>query len=125
MRTVKDAELTKLKSEQSYAMQDLCNIIHVARASGTYSPQGTQTRTMVSGVACGIDFTGGRILDKGQVLLVDYDVRLRLLATETVLVSDEIQLVEKGSYVITGTFRPASQPVVNSTVQIVPLKRVT
>lgn len=119
------ATLQRLKNYQAETMDDRCNIVRVSFSSGTYSTQGTETRTMVSGVACGIEFTGGQIKQGGQVLLVDYDARLRLRADQPVFITDEIQLIEKGEFIVSGTFRPYSQPVVNSTVQHVPLKRVT
>lgn len=117
-------ELSRLGLVQSEAMNDRCNIIHVTYSSGTYSTKGTESRSMVSGVACGIQFTNGQIRQGTQALVVDYDAVLRLPASQTVLLSDEIELVEKGDYLISGTFKPYSQPVVSSSVQHVQLKRV-
>src|SRR5688572_22858345 len=113
MRLPSDAELDKKKSARASHMGDICHIIHVSRASGTYSTQGSETRTMVSGVACGIDFTSGVIRQGNQVLVVDYDAVIRLPATYTVLPTDEIKLTEKGNYEISGTFKPNSQPTVS------------
>ena len=116
--------LNKIQQIQADTMDDRCNIVHLTFSSGTYSTQGTETRVMVSGVACGIDFTDGQIMERGQVLLVDYDAILRLSASQSVLLTDEIQLMEKGEFLISGTFKPSSQPVVSSSVQHVQLKRV-
>lgn len=124
MKKLKPRDYSRLASVQADAMNDLCNITHVTFSSGTYSTQGTETRVMVSGVPCGIDFTNGQVVQRGQALLVDYDAILRLSASQSVLLTDEIQLVEKGEFVISGTFRPSSQPTVNSSVQKVPLVRV-
>lgn len=132
MRTVKDAELTKLQSEQSFAMQDLCHIHHISRASGTYGTHSSQTRTSVTGVACGIEFPKdlvrnlkqGNVQTSPQLLIMDYDCILRLTATQPILLTDEVELVEKGEFLISGTFRPVNPPTVNSTVQKVQLKRV-
>jgi hypothetical protein len=117
-------DTSRLASVQLDAMNDLCNISHIARSSGTYSTQGTETRTTISNIPCGIDFTNGQVRQGGQVLVVDYDAILRISATQTVLPSDEIQLLEKGTFTISGTFKPHSQPTVNSGVQLVPIKRV-
>lgn len=124
MKPASRGQILNLQYAQNNAMDDLCNIVHITRSSGTYSTQGTETRVMVSGVACGFDFTNGQIKKGGQVLLVDYDAILRLPAAQSVLVTDEIQLSEKGAYMVSGTFRPYSQPTVNSTVQYVPIKRI-
>lgn len=124
MRLVSTAELTKLQSEQSDAMQDLCHIHHISHSSGTYGTKIAENRTSVTGVACGIDFTDGSVRQGNQVLVVDYDAILRLPASQTILLSDDIELIEKGEYLISGTFKPASQPVVTSTVQHIQLKRV-
>ena len=124
MRRQADAELTKIATEQSTTMDDICNIYHVSLSSGTYGTQIKETLTMVSGVACGIKFTGGQVIQRGQTLLVDYDVMLRLDADVSVSTSDQVQLFEKGTYLVSGTFKPFSQPTFNSTVQHVELKRV-
>jgi hypothetical protein len=80
---------------------------------------------MVSGVACGFMFTNNGIRQSNQLSLVEYDALLRLPDDQPVLITDEIQLLEKGEFMVSGTFRPASQPVVNSSVQYVQLKRFT
>lgn len=123
MRSLSANELSRISSVQSDAMNDRCNIIHISLSSGTYSTQGTETRSMVSGAVCGIEFTGGQIVERGQTLFVEYDAVLRVSASQPIFVTDEIQLIEKGVYVISGTFKPYSQPVVNSSVQHVLLKR--
>jgi len=124
MRLPSDAETNKKKQAQLSNMDDLCNISHVSRSSGTYGTQISETRTTVSNIPCGIDFTNGRIRQGSQVLVVDYDAILRISASQTVLLSDEIQLIEKGNIQISGTFKPNSQPTVNSTVQLIPIKRI-
>jgi hypothetical protein len=118
-----DAALNRLKQHQNDVMDDRCNIVHITRSSGTYSTQSTETRSMVSGVACGIQFTNGQMRQGSQVLVVDYDAVLRLPASQTILLSDEVQLIEKGDYLISGTFKPTSYPTVSSSVQRVLLKR--
>lgn len=124
MKKLQPRDYSRLASVQADAMNDLCNITHVTFSSGTYSTQGTETRVIVSGVPCGIDFTGGRVVQRGQALLIDYDAILRLSASQSILLTDEIELIEKGTFLISGTFKPYSYPVVNSTVQHVTLKRV-
>jgi hypothetical protein len=57
------------------------------------------------------------------MVLVEYDVILRLLSSQIVNLSDNIALVEKGVTAVSGTFVPFSTPVVNSTVQHVQLVR--
>lgn len=124
MRLPSDGETNKKKAAQNSNMDDVCHIHHITRSSGTYSTQGTETRTSVTGVACGIDFTNGTVRQGQQVLVVDYDAVLRIPATYSILPSDDIELVEKGNYQISGTFKPNSQPTVSSSVQKVTLKRV-
>ena len=115
--------LPKISAIQKSVMKDVCNIKHVTLSSGTYSTKTTKSYTIVSGVACGIKFTGGRLVQSGQTILVDYDAVLRLPASLPIYMTDEIELVEKGDTIISGTFMPYAQPVVNSTVQHVQLKR--
>ena len=123
MRLPSSTEINNLKATQEDAMADVCNIYHITLSSGTYSTQGTETRSMVSGVACGFVFTGGSTVERGQVLLIDYDVLLRIPANITVRLADEIELVEKGVTMASGTFKVTDNPTVNSTVQHVRLKR--
>jgi hypothetical protein len=123
-RSPSDATLRRLQLHQNGVMDDLCCIVHVTRSSGTYSTQSTESRTMVSGVACGIQFTNGQLKQGAQVLLIEYDAILRLPSSQAVALTDEILLIEKGMTEISGTFRPVSYPVVSSTVQHVNIKRV-
>lgn len=116
--------LSVIKNTQISAMDDLCNIYSVSFASGTYGNT-TKTRTLLaSGVACGIELTNGQVMVRGQVQFVEYDAILRVVDGQTILDSYEFDLIEKGDFVISGTFKPWSQPKVNSTVQKVLLQRV-
>lgn len=118
--------LGSLAKAQLSVMDDLCNIYRVTTVSGTYGTSTRSVRTLlVSGVACGIQLTNGQIVQRGQVQFVDYDAVLRLRDTQTILTTDEIELIEKGDFVISGTFKPNSQPIVNSSVQKIRLKRQT
>jgi hypothetical protein len=123
MKRISTAQIQRNQGLQSDAMDDLCNIIHISLSSGTYSTQGTETHSMISGTPCGIHFTGGQVVERGQTLFVEYDAILRLPAAQSVLLSDEVQLIEKGEFLISGTFNVYSQPTVSSSVQHVPLKR--
>lgn len=121
---MKHPNLSRLKQVQAAVMDDLCHIYRVSRSSGTYSTQITETRTLVhSGTPCGIQFTNGQTVRGGQVQFVEYDAILRVVDGITVLMTDEIELVEKGEFQISGTFKPFSHPKVNSSVQKVQLKR--
>lgn len=125
MRKQSANELGRLASVQSEAMNDLCNIYQVSFASGTYGTQITETRSFRhSGTPCGIEFTDGQVQRRNEVAFVEYDCILRLSDATPVLMSDEIDLVEKGEFLISGTFKPASYPVVSSSVQHVKLKRI-
>jgi hypothetical protein len=124
MRTPSDPEQARLAAEQTTAMGDLCNIYAVSRSSGTYGTHETETSSIASGVACGFYFTGGRTIQRGNLLLVDYDVLLRLPAGQVISIDYEVELIEKGQVLVSGTFRPFSQPTFNSTVQHVALKRI-
>ena len=123
MKAHSDAELTKLQTEQADTMDDLCHIYRISSSSGTYGNT-VETRTIsLSGVACGIDFTGGKVVQRGETFFVDYDAILRIDDCVVVLMTDEIELIEKGTFAISGTFKPFSAPTVNSSVQKVQLKR--
>ena len=124
MRKQTARDFARIANIQSDAMNDRCNILHITRSSGTYSTQGTETRVMVSGVACGFWLTDGQVMERGQVLLVAYDATLRLQATQTIGLADEVQLIEKGEFMVSGTFKLSGNPTVNSSVQHVKLKRV-
>lgn len=125
MKNLQPRDYSRLSAVQLDVMDDVCNIRHISFSSGTYSTQATETLTIVSGVACGFEFTGGKILQRGQASLVDYDAVLRLPTSQFIETSDEIELIEKGEFIISGTFRPYSAPITNSSVQIVQLKRIT
>lgn len=112
-----------LTRKQNSVMEDLCHIHHISFSSGTYSTKSTEVRTSVTGVACGVQFTGGRLVQRGETILVEYDAILRLPANQPIFMSDDIELIEKGETIVSGTFKPFAHPVVNSTVQHVQLKR--
>ena len=125
MRALPDGELNKLKGSQAESMQDTCHIQRPTMASGTY---GNSTETLVylhSGTLCSFQFTNGSIREAGQILLVNYDVRLRLPSTVDIRLQDEVTLVEKGNTLVSGSFRPSQLPMVNESVQYVTLKRIT
>lgn len=117
------ANFLSLKKVQNLVMDDLCNIYNVTRSSGTYGNNVETRAYSYSGTACGIRLTNGQIMVRGQVQFVDYDCILRIADTVVVHEDDEIDLVEKGVFVISGTFKPYSAPVVNSSVQHITLKR--
>jgi hypothetical protein len=119
------SSLPFLKKVQASVMDDMCNIYSVTLSSGTYSTSVTKTRTLVvSGVACGIQLTNGQIVQRGEIRFVDYDCMLRVQSDLSVKMSYEFDLIEKGDTIISGSFIPASQPVVNSSVQKIKLKRI-
>lgn len=124
MRNQTDAELNKKKTAFQSHLLDMCHIYHTSYSSGTYGND-TESLTMVSGVACSFQVTNGQIQERGQLLLVNYDAQLLLPADQPVRLRDEIQLVEKGNQLVSGTFRPVSEPAVNNTFQTVFLKRVS
>lgn len=115
--------LAFLKRKQDSVMDDICHIRHITFSSGTYSTKSTEVYTSVTGVACGIQFTGGKLVQRGETILVEYDAILRLPANQPIFMSDDIELIEKGETIVSGTFKPFAYPVVNSTVQHVTLKR--
>jgi hypothetical protein len=123
MRPIKAGEITRLQSLQSAAMDDVCHVISVTLSSGTYGNT-VETRAYVySGTPCGIEFTNGKIIRRGETEFVEYDAILRIANDKVILMTDEIELIEKGVTVISGTFKPHSAPVVNSSVQKVLLQR--
>jgi hypothetical protein len=125
MRATSAAELQRLVNEQEGAFDDLCNIYSISRSSGTYGTQTTETRVTTANIPCGFQYVNGRVREDGRALLVESDVLLRLPTSVVISMGDEVELVEKGEYTVSGTFKPAGQPTFNSTVQHVYLKRVT
>lgn len=122
---VSSQTLSRLQSVQSDAMDDLCHIQRITLVSGTYGNT-VETRTyVVSGQPCGIEFTNGKVVQRGETQFVDYDAILRLVDGVFILITDEVILIEKGEFAISGTFKPFSQPIVNSSVQKIQLKRQT
>src|SRR6266511_3862534 len=113
MRLPSNAETDNKKTSQASNMDDLCHIKHVSMSSGTYG-NSVENYTNVTGVACGIQFTNTNIRQGGgQVLLVDYDVLLRLPLGTNIFITDEFTLVEKGDTQISGSFKPNGLPTVN------------
>ena len=122
---VSSQTLSRLQDVQADTMDDLCNVYRVSLSSGSYG-NNVETRSLVaSSVPCGIQFTNGQTKESGQVRIVDYDCILRVADGVTILMTDEIDLIEKGQFAISGTFKPFSAPTVNSSVQHVQLKRQT
>ena len=118
-------DYASMKATQAETMDDLCNIYSVTLSSGTYSTQATKTRTLVaSGTMCGILLTNGQIVQRGEIRFVDYDCMLRVQSDLSVKLTYEFDLIDKGNTMISGSFIPASQPVVNSSVQKIKLKRI-
>lgn len=119
-----NVNLARLQTYQASTMDDRCVVYNIALSSGTYGNI-TETRTLfASGVSCGIEFTNNQIIQRGQTMFVEYDAILRVASDQPIAMTDEILLVEKGDTIISGTFKPYSYPVVNSSVQHVELKRV-
>ena len=118
-------DLTRLKRIQADVMDDVCHIYRVALVSGTYGNNVESRSLFASGVACGIQFTDGKIVQRGETLFVDYDAILRIADTVPITTNDEVELIEKGVTMISGTFKPFSAPTVSSSVQHVQLKRQT
>lgn len=117
--------LSRYKTAQSDVMADLCNIYRVTRATGTYSDDDVTLTTGTYQAHCGFYFTNGQIRVDGQVLLVDYDVVLRLPLTTPVFLTDQIVLSKKGTTFVSGTFLPTEEPEFGPTAQTVHLKRTT
>jgi hypothetical protein len=124
MRALPDAELNKLKASQRESMQDLCHIQRVTYVSGTYGNNVEQLAYLVSGTTCSFQFMLGTMREANQVLLVDYDVMMRIPSTIGIRLDDKVTLIEKGNTMVSGTFSPHTQPIVNEMVQYVMLKRV-
>lgn len=124
MKKLQHRDYTRLADVQADVMNDICNIHHISFSSGSYSTKSTETRTSVTGVACGFHLTNGTLVQRGQTILVEYDALLRLPANIPVGIGDDIELVERGEFVVSGTFKPYSAPIVNSSVQKIELKRV-
>lgn len=129
--TLSSDTLARLKRFQADTMDDLCNIYHTTFASGTYSTHGTSIRTGTFNISCGIEFVGRLVKpmeqtsqQSEQIGLIDYDVVLRVPSTQTIFMSDEIELIEKGVTTISGTFKPVDAPKTSSSAQKVMLKRV-
>jgi hypothetical protein len=112
-----------LKKIQRLVMDDLCSIYTVTRSSGTYGNNVETRAYSYSGTACGIRLTNGQIMVRGQLQFVEYDAILRVSDDVIIHEDDEIDLIEKGQFQISGTFKPYSAPVVNSSVQHITLKR--
>lgn len=74
-------QLTSMRATQASHMNDTVNIIN--RTPFYSNGETLYIQVVQSGVACGFDFTGGKEIDKGQVIIVDYDADVRLpLGTE-------------------------------------------
>lgn len=123
MKPITSQELQRLEALQSAVMDDLCHIRRVTLSSGTYGNTVESRVFVVSGQPCGIEFTNGKVTQRGETQFVDYDAILRIRDGIFVLMTDEIELIEKGEFQISGTFKPASAPIVNSSVQKIQIKR--
>jgi hypothetical protein len=124
MKKISTAQLQRNQRFQLDAMDDLCNVYRVGFATGTTYPNTVKVRTAVySNLPCGIHFTNGQVKQGGQVMFVDYDCILRIVDNVTILTDYEVDLVEKGEFLVSGTFKPNSAPTVNSSVQNLQLKR--
>ena len=110
---------------QSDVMGDLCTILRTSYVTGTLSDDDVSLATGTLQGVCGFYFTNGQIKQNGQILLVDYDVVMRLPIWTPIFLHDQIVLVEKGTTTVSGTFTPTELPEIGATVQTVHLKRTT
>ena len=106
MKPISTAQLQRNQRFQLDAMDDKCHIQRITLSSGAYGNTTEARIYIASGTVCGIEFTNGKIVQRGETQFVDYDCVLRIVDTVSVLMTDEVILVEKGEFLISGTFKP-------------------
>lgn len=126
MKLFSPFNLDFLKVQQEGVFNDLCNIYQVFFVTGSMSDDETYVTSGTMNIPCSIEFNNGRfrqMRDNPQLLILDYDVMLTVSADVPVRSDSDIVLVEKGQFLVSGTFQPSSQPTVTSVVQHIQLKR--
>lgn len=121
-QTAKDYAAYKHMAEDSF--EDICNILHTSYTTGSYSDDEVAVITGSYNVSCGFYMTNGQMRKSGQLVLVNYDAIVRLSLEQTVDIDDQIELVQKGGQLVSGTYVPQSPPEIGPSVITVRLVKV-
>lgn len=115
-------QLTAMRAAQSSHMND---VIDIENRTPYYSNGETLYSGVVqSGVACGFNFTQGVEIDRGQVIVVDYEAEVRLPLGTVIDINDKVTLTELAGETHDEVFDVFEYPRFGTTAKLVRLKRI-
>lgn len=115
-------QLDAMRAAQESHMNDVINITH--RTPYYSNGETLYSGVVQSGVACGFNFTEGIEIDRGQVIVVDYDAYVRLPLGTTIDINDWVTLTTLAGVTMSGyTFEVFEYPKFGTTALVVDLKR--
>jgi hypothetical protein len=115
-------QLTAMKAAQSSHMNDTVDIIN--RTPFYSNGETLYTQVVQSGVACGFDFTGGKEIDKGQVIITDYNADMRVPLGTEISINDWVILRTLAGETHDEAFEVIEEPRFGTTALHVNLKQL-
>lgn len=114
-------QLDAMRAAQNSHMNDTIDI--TTRVPYYQNGETLYSGVVQSGVACGFNFTEGIEVDRGQVIVVDYDATVRLPLGTSIDINDTVTLRTLAGQVHTEVFEVFEYPKFGTTAMIVDLKR--
>ena len=110
MKKFTTGELASMRDIQVDSLQDTCNIGTYAVTYDSYGAP-VETFTTVSGVACGVEMTGGIERRNGQLIITDTDTNIRLPLGTSIGIKDLITVTKRyGSIVTNRVYEVKQEP---------------
>lgn len=126
MREISAFEATQMRSTQSSAMNDLCNVTTNVTAINDWG-EPILTGTTISGIACGVTYVvaqENRGEEEGYTQ-VEYDAIIRLALTVALAIDSTITIVDKQDTAINKTYKLTGFPEIGPSAQNVFVEEIT
>lgn len=115
-------QLDAMKAAQHSHMNDVVNITNITYTTDQYGDVVSSGVTQ-SGVSCGFNFTEGIEIDKGQIIIVNYDAEVRLPLDIMIDINDTVTLVTLAGEAHNEVFEVFQYPKYGTTAKLIALKR--
>jgi head-tail adaptor len=101
MRQITSVEVSNLQATQESSFMDTCT---VDAYSETYDSYGDILKAWIpsSGIACGVQITGGTETIKGQVVVTNIDAKIRLSINTPITTQDRITILTRNGIAVSG-----------------------
>jgi len=103
-------ELEGFKATQLESLQDTCNL---EKYTVTFNSYGEPISSYVvqSGIACGVNMTGGKEFYKGSLIETDTDATIRFPLSTDINIKDRITITKRYGVTVSGlTFEVKQEP---------------